>query len=81
MKDWHTCDTTHCRGGWAIHFGGEAGKLLEQQTDSLFAAMLIFKESSTIPVSLHKFFDSNEVAMEDMRRCAEEEIALQNSQS
>ena len=28
MGQWHSCETTHCRAGWAIHLTGEAGKVL-----------------------------------------------------
>ena len=30
MGDWHTCETTHCIAGWAVHQAGPAGYLLEQ---------------------------------------------------
>ena len=30
MGDWHTCETTHCIAGWAVHQAGNAGYLLEQ---------------------------------------------------
>jgi hypothetical protein len=75
MTDWHTCDTTHCRAGWAVHLAGEAGAKLERQTSTLFAAMQIFKVSSPIQVSPPRFFESNEVALADMKRCAEQESA------
>jgi hypothetical protein len=73
MTDWHTCDTTHCRAGWAVHLAGEAGAKLERQTSTLFAAMQIYKASSPISVSPVRFFESNEVALEDMKTCAEKE--------
>jgi hypothetical protein len=76
MRDWHTCETTHCRAGWVVTLAGEAGKALEKQTSTLFAAMRIYKESSPIRVSPVRFYDSNEAALADIRRCAEEEAAL-----
>ena len=30
MGDWHTCETTHCIAGWAVHQAGAAGYLLEE---------------------------------------------------
>jgi hypothetical protein len=75
MTDWHTCDTTHCRAGWAVHLAGEAGAKLERQTSTLFAAMQIYKASSPVLVSPVRFFESNEIALEDMRKCAEAEKA------
>jgi hypothetical protein len=76
MESWHTCETTHCRAGWVVTLAGEEGKKLEKKTSTLFAAMQIYKASSTIRVSPTSFYDSNEVAMKDMKRCAEEEKNL-----
>ena len=72
MATWHTCETTHCRAGWAVFLAGENGKKLEAASSTLFAAMQIYHASNpAIPVSPVRFFEKNEVAMEDMRRCAE----------
>jgi hypothetical protein len=77
MRDWHTCDTTHCRAGWVTFLAGEQGKKLETQTSTLFAAMQIYHKSCPdIPVSPVRFFESNEVALADLKRCAEAEIKL-----
>jgi hypothetical protein len=77
MGDWHTCETTHCRAGWVEHLAGEAGKKLREMTSHTFAAMQIYHKSCPeIPVSPTRFFVSNEEAMADMKRCAEEEAAL-----
>jgi hypothetical protein len=76
MSTWHTCDTTHCRAGWVVHLAGEQGYLLEKHTSTEFAAMIIYKKSSPIRVSPTRFFESNEVAMADIIRCAEEEKVL-----
>ena len=73
MSDWHTCETTHCRAGWVVHLAGEAGKALEDRTSTLFAAQQIYHASSPIKVSPPRFFESNEIAMADIARCAEEE--------
>jgi hypothetical protein len=78
MGTWHTCDTTHCRAGWVVHLAGERGRALEAASNTLFAAMHIYKESSPIKVSPVRFFENNEVAMADMRRCAQEEMAATN---
>jgi hypothetical protein len=75
MDNWHSCNTTHCRGGWVIALAGEPGKRLEDQTSSEFAAMAIYSKSSPIKVSPVRFYESNEVAMADIRRCAAEEAA------
>lgn len=74
MGDWHTCDTTHCRAGWVVVLAGEKGLKLEKQTSTLFAAMQIYKKSSEIKVFTRRFFESNEEAMVDMKRCAKEEM-------
>ena len=75
MGDWHTCDTTHCRAGWVVFLAGEAGKKLEQHTSTLFAALQIYNASSPIEVSPVRFFEDNNTALEDMRKCAELEAA------
>ena len=77
MSDWHTCDTTHCRAGWVVHLAGEAGKNLEKLTSTSHAAMQIYRKSSPIKVSPPRFYESNEIAMKDILRCAEEEVKLQ----
>lgn len=72
MSNWHTCETTHCRAGWAVTLAGEKGKKLEEETDTAFAAQLIFKHSSPdIHVPVTRFYDTNEEAMKDIERCAE----------
>ena len=72
MGDWHTCETTHCRAGWAVHLAGERGKALEKASSTLFAAMQIYKASSPIKVTPVKFLGSNDAALADMKRCAKE---------
>jgi hypothetical protein len=77
MDNWHSCRTTHCRGGWVITLAGEDGKKLEEATTTEFAAMQIYRASSPIRVSPVRFYETNEVAMADIERCAKEEAALQ----
>ena len=74
MDSWHTCDTTHCRAGWVVTLAGKEGKELESKTSTLFAAMQIYKASSPIKVSPPRFFESNKIAMDDIKRCAELEL-------
>ncbi len=74
MSKWHTCNTTHCRAGWVVTLAGEKGKELEEKTSTLFAAMMIYKASSPIRVSPTRFFEKNDVAMADIKKCAELEI-------
>jgi hypothetical protein len=77
MEQWDTiCGTTHCRGGWVNYLAGDAGKELVSETSDLFSAMMIYKASSPIRVSPVRFFESAEVALADMQRCAEEEAKL-----
>jgi hypothetical protein len=77
MKTWHSCETTHCRAGWVVHLAGEKGRALEQASSTQFAAMQIYHASSKINVSPVRFFETNEVAMADIVRCAAEEKAAQ----
>ena len=74
MATWHTCETTHCRAGWVVALAGEEGAKLELKTSTPFAAMMIYKASSDIAVPPSMFYVSNEEALEDMKRCTEEEI-------
>ena len=69
MNGIHTCETTHCRAGWAVHLAGEAGYALEKRTSWLFAAQQIYKASG-YEISPVRFYDSNEAAMADMKRLA-----------
>lgn len=62
--------------GWVEVLAGKEGAALAKKTSTLFAAMMIYKKSSPIRVSPVRFFESNEVAMADMKRCADEEAKL-----
>ncbi len=66
MSRWHSCDTEHCRAGWAntIHpFGRELEKFFGPE----WAGRVIYKVSTG---SVPDFFASNADALEDIRRCA-----------
>jgi hypothetical protein len=69
MIDWHTCETTHCLAGSAIHLSGPAGYVLEKATSpSVAGAMLM-------PSACHLFLASNEEAMEWLKAQLELPIA------
>jgi len=70
MSSWHKCKTVHCRAGWTVVLAGKEGKELEEKTSTLFAAMQIYKKSG-YEISPRRFFDSDDVAMADMKRLAE----------
>jgi hypothetical protein len=57
MKSWHTCDTVHCIGGWAIHQAGPLGAVLEQALGAPIAALLLLG-----PDAQSHFWDDNENA-------------------
>jgi hypothetical protein len=66
MGDWHTCETTHCRAGWAVTLAGDSGGLLEDILGTNAAATLIYNASrpgKRIP----DFYASNEVAMASIK--------------
>jgi hypothetical protein len=68
MARWHTCETTHCRAGWAITLGGEAGKKLEKEHGPFLAGCMIYRASTgRVPY----FFATTEEALADIKRCAE----------
>jgi hypothetical protein len=71
MGAWHTCETTHCRAGWAIHLAGERGYALEKELgDSAMAGRAIYLASAG---RSPYFYGDNAAALADIRRCAEEE--------
>jgi hypothetical protein len=68
----HTCNTTHCRAGWAVHLAGADGYELERFYGWTLAAQLIFKTANPeLSVSPPRFFETNEQALADMKRMAE----------
>jgi uncharacterized protein YjbI with pentapeptide repeats len=67
MSSWHTCETTHCRAGWAVQLAGEAGKELDSRFGTEDAGRRIYLASTgRVPW----FFDSNEGALADMKEQA-----------
>jgi hypothetical protein len=70
MSRWHSCETTHCVAGWAIHLAGEKGYALERDLhDSQRAGRAIYLASTG---HVPDFFASNERAIEGLRRRAAE---------
>lgn len=64
VNDWHTCETTHCRAGWAVVLAGADGKALEEKYGTAVAGALIYNASTgRIP----NFYASNEDTVADMR--------------
>jgi hypothetical protein len=71
MSTWHSCETTHCRAGWAIHLAGKAGYELEEKLgDPQYAGRAIYRASTGR--SPH-FFANDRDALTDIRRCAAED--------
>jgi carbonic anhydrase/acetyltransferase-like protein (isoleucine patch superfamily) len=69
MDRWHTCDTTHCRAGWAIRLAGEDGKRLERVYGPEMAGTIIYQRSRPgrcVP----DFYASDWEALADIRECA-----------
>jgi hypothetical protein len=72
MGSWHTCETTHCRAGWAVHLAGAAGYALERLHNTGVAGRMIYRASTgRVPY----FFASNDLALADIRRYAAEDQA------
>jgi hypothetical protein len=66
MSNWHTCESTHCRAGWAITLAGGAGRVLEDIYGPSVAGALIYAASyPDLPVP--DFMATNGAAMADMR--------------
>lgn len=80
MDAWHTCDTTHCRAGWAIHLAGPAGAMLEACVGPSVAGALIHVISCPqLEGKVPNFVASNEEAMEDIKRLAALEPELETA--
>ena len=78
MSNWHTCETTHCRAGWAIHLAGAAGAVLEYTYGPSVAGALITRASCPqLNGKTPDFLASNEDALADIKRCAELEPPLE----
>ncbi len=72
MQNWHSCETTHCRAGWAVHLAGPAAKVLEHCYGPSVAGTLVYLASCPfLEGKTPNFFASNTEAMDDIRRCAE----------
>ena len=67
MSTWHSCETTHCRAGWAIAIAGEPGYELERKFGPHHAGRMIYLASTG---RAPHFFGSNEAALADIKRCA-----------
>ncbi len=64
MGHWHTCTTSHCRAGWAIHLAGSAGYALEQRIGAAAAGAFIYwKSVGYVP----DFYATNDEALADLR--------------
>lgn len=69
MSEWHTCETAHCRAGWAIHLAGRPGAALEARFGANVAGALIYAASRPdMPVP--DWFVDDAEALADLRRCA-----------
>jgi hypothetical protein len=72
MDDVHTCENTHCRGGWVVTLAGEAGRVLEDFYNWELAAMLIYDASDPgFKINPARFNDRNKAALADMKRLSE----------
>jgi len=76
MDDWHRCETTHCRAGWITTLAGKEGRALEEFHNPELAALLIYKASG-YAINPARFYDTNENALADMKRLAEQEAKAQ----
>ena len=48
MSSWHTCQTTHCIAGWAIHQAGELGRILEALHGSELAGRMLLGHEAAL---------------------------------
>jgi hypothetical protein len=74
MNVWHTCETTHCRAGWAVVLAGDAGRKLEAKIGTAAAGALIYHRSTgRVP----DFYASDEDALADIVACAHDQGGAQ----
>jgi uncharacterized protein YjbI with pentapeptide repeats len=69
MGSWHSCETTHCRAGWAIQLAGLPGRMLEDRIGPAAAGALIYAASrpgQPIP----NFHESQDGALADLQAWA-----------
>ena len=57
MGTWHTCETTHCIAGWAVHLAGDEGKALEAKHGPYLAGLSLLGHEAAA-----HFYDSNQDA-------------------
>lgn len=72
MSEWHTCSTTHCRAGWVTHLA-PGGTDLEIELGTDAAAALIYLASDPDLERIPSWYETNEKALQDMKRLAENE--------
>ena len=70
MKTWHTCETTHCLGGWIVTLAKATA--LEKTFDTEGAARLILRNSRP-EAPLPNFYASDDAAMAFIEARAAEE--------
>jgi hypothetical protein len=70
MRDWHKCNTTHCRAGWVTTLAGAVGAELERKIGTAAAATLIYLASDPSLERVPDFYCSNAEALADMKRLA-----------
>jgi len=57
MRNWHTCETTHCLGGWAAHLTPGGIEFADKTSDHLAGALLV-------PELAHLFYGGSDDALE-----------------
>jgi len=67
IREWHS----RCRTSWVVHLAGDTGYRLEQFHDTALAAQLIYRASG-YEINPARFYDSNEAAVADMQKLAEQ---------
>ena len=81
MQKWHTCETTHCRAGWAVILAGPVGKYMEAQMGTAAAGALITVASCPWMEKVPDFYATNEAAMAEIKVCAERETGGDNDRN
>lgn len=66
MRRWHTCETTHCRAGWAVKLHPQGIKLEKEYGTHVAGALIYNACTGYVP----DFYASNDDAMQDILKRA-----------
>lgn len=74
LHAFHTCNTTHCWGGWILQLGGDSARALEQEYSSELACSLIFSANTKLDLPIPDWYqEDKEVVLKRIEEYAARE--------